>query len=89
MRNGPRNKNGTTWAAAGKPVRIERGSVNVFADLGLPHSDLALAKTEFVQRIRGFIAERRLTPAKAAKLLELDQPVESQACARFREKKRE
>lgn len=73
MRNGPRIKNGTTRGAPDKPVRIERGSGNVFADLGLPHPDLALAKAELVQRIRGLIAERKLTPAKAAKLLELDQ----------------
>jgi predicted XRE-type DNA-binding protein len=74
MRNGPRNKSGTSRAATDRAVRIERGSGNVFADLGLPHPDLALAKAELVQRIRSLIAERKLTPAKAAKLLELDQP---------------
>jgi len=46
----------------------------VFADLGLPNPDLALAKAELVQRIRDLIAERKLTQAKAAKLLGLDQP---------------
>src|SRR5260221_10315206 len=73
MRNGPKTKRGTTRAATDKPVQIERGSGNVFADLGLPHPDLALAKAELVQRIRGLMAERKLTPAKAAKLLGIDQ----------------
>jgi predicted XRE-type DNA-binding protein len=46
----------------------------VFADLGLPNPDLALAKAELVQRIRSLIADRRLTQARAATLLGLDQP---------------
>jgi predicted XRE-type DNA-binding protein len=55
-------------------VRIEEGSGNVFADLGLSHLDLALAKAELVQRIRELIEERNLTQVMAAKLLGLDQP---------------
>src|ERR1700731_4195484 len=74
MRNGQRNRGGKAKATRKEPVRIERGSGNVFADLGLPHPDLALAKAELVQRIRDLIAERKLTPAKTAKLLELAQP---------------
>ncbi|HJT78773.1 MAG TPA: helix-turn-helix transcriptional regulator [Gemmataceae bacterium] len=46
----------------------------MFADLGLPNPDLALAKAELVQRIRDLIAARRLTQVEAAKLLGLDQP---------------
>jgi predicted XRE-type DNA-binding protein len=46
----------------------------VFADLDLPNPDIALAKAELVQRIRGIIAERKLTQAQAAELLGLDQP---------------
>jgi predicted XRE-type DNA-binding protein len=46
----------------------------VFADLGLPNPDLALAKAELVRRIRALIAERKLTQSKAAGLLGLDQP---------------
>jgi predicted XRE-type DNA-binding protein len=74
MRNGPKNKRSKTKATAEDPVRVERGSGNVFADLGLPNPDLALAKAELVQCIRRLIAERKLTQAKAAKLLGLDQP---------------
>jgi predicted XRE-type DNA-binding protein len=46
----------------------------VFADLGLPNPDLALAKAELVQRIRAIIADRKLTQARAAQILGLDQP---------------
>jgi predicted XRE-type DNA-binding protein len=55
-------------------VRIERGSGNVFADLGFSNPDLALAKAELVQRIRELIEERKLTQVRAAKLFGLDQP---------------
>ena len=74
MRNGHRNKNGKTKGATKQPVRVERGSGNVFADLGFSNPDLALAKAELVQRIRELIEERKLTQTKAAKLLGLDQP---------------
>ena len=46
----------------------------MFADLGIPNADLALAKAQLVQRIRDLIAERKLTQAQAAELLGLDQP---------------
>lgn len=74
MQNGPRKKREASKAVTNEPVEFELGSGNVFADLGLPNPDLALAKAELVQRIRNLIAERKLTQAKAAKLLGLDQP---------------
>jgi predicted XRE-type DNA-binding protein len=74
MRNGTTNKRARTKTTGEKPVRIERGSGNVFADLGFANPDLALAKAELVKRIRDLLAERKLTQAKAAKLLGLDQP---------------
>ena len=46
----------------------------MFADLGIPNPELALAKAELVRRIRDLIAEQRLTQARAAELLGLDQP---------------
>ncbi|WP_202974062.1 helix-turn-helix domain-containing protein [Fimbriiglobus ruber] len=46
----------------------------MFADLGLPNPEIALAKAELVQHIRAVIAERKLTQAKTAALLGLDQP---------------
>ncbi|MEX0701600.1 MAG: helix-turn-helix transcriptional regulator [Planctomycetales bacterium] len=74
MPTGARSRNAKAKAAADAPARVERGSGNVFADLGLPQPEIALAKAELVQRIRGLIAERKLTQARAGKLLGLDQP---------------
>jgi len=74
MRHGQRSSKGNTKAATKERVRIEEGSENVFADLGLSNPDLALAKAELVQRIRELIEERKLTQVMAAKLLGLDQP---------------
>jgi predicted XRE-type DNA-binding protein len=56
------------------PVPVERSSGNVFADLGLENPEALLAKAELVQRIADIIAERKLTQARAAKLLGIDQP---------------
>lgn len=74
MSNGPGKQSQTTKRPDDKPVRFEPSSGNVFADLGLPGSDMALAKAELVQRIRHLIEERKLTQARAAALLGLDQP---------------
>src|SRR5437764_3738608 len=74
MRNGSKKKSARTKVTTEEPLRVEPGSGNVFADLGFPNPDLALAKAELVQRIRDLIAERKLTQAQAAKLLRLDQP---------------
>ena len=57
-----------------KPISVEMGSGNVFADLGFPQPEIALAKAKLVQRIRDVIAQRKLTQAEAAALLGLDQP---------------
>ena len=46
----------------------------MFADVAIPNPDLALAKAKLVQRIRELLAERKLTQAKAAELLRIDQP---------------
>jgi predicted XRE-type DNA-binding protein len=73
MASGKSSKNGKLQTAE-KPGDVDRGSGNVFADLGLPNPELALAKAELVQRIRTLIADRKLTQAKAAELLGLDQP---------------
>ena len=55
-------------------VRIERGSGNVFADLGRPDAETHLLKAELVTRIDQIIRERRLTQARAAELLGISQP---------------
>ncbi len=55
-------------------VKIERGSGNVFADLGLPEAEAHLLKAELVTRIDKIIRQRRLKQVEAAKLLGLSQP---------------
>ena len=55
-------------------VKIERGSGNVFADLGLPDADAHLLKAELVTRVEKIIRQRGLKQVEAAKLLGLSQP---------------
>jgi predicted XRE-type DNA-binding protein len=52
---------------------VREGSGNVFADLKVPDSEEALAKAEIAARIASAIARRRLTQARAATLLGVDQ----------------
>ena len=49
-------------------------SGNVFADLGTPRAEEALAKAELAQKIIGIIHARHLTQVQAAELLDVDQP---------------
>jgi predicted XRE-type DNA-binding protein len=49
-------------------------SGNVFADLGVPNPEEALAKAELAHKISVLIQKRGLTQAQAAKLLKIDQP---------------
>jgi predicted XRE-type DNA-binding protein len=74
MPSGSRHKGRRPKPNADERLLVERGSGNIFADLGLPNPDLALAKAELVQRIRHVIIQRRLTQARAAQLMGLDQP---------------
>src|SRR6266852_6338663 len=74
MTNGSRRKLMKANVAPHSQVSVEQGSGNVFADLGLPNPELALAKARLVQRIRCIIAERKLSQSRAAKLLGVDQP---------------
>jgi predicted XRE-type DNA-binding protein len=54
--------------------KIEEGSGNVFADLGLPDPEERLAKAELAMQIASGIRARRLTQAKVAALFGIDQP---------------
>ena len=49
-------------------------SGNVFADLGLPNSEEALAKAELAHKIALLIQNKGLTQLQTAKLLGVDQP---------------
>ena len=55
-------------------TNIERGSGNVFADLGLPDAEAHLLKAELVTRVDTIIRQRGLKQVEAAKLLGLSQP---------------
>ena len=55
-------------------IKIERGSGNVFADLGRPDAETHLLKAKLVTRIDAIIRQRGLKQVEAAKLLGLSQP---------------
>ena len=57
-----------------KKMKIERGSGNVFADLGCPDAETHLLKAELVTRIDKIIRQRGLKQVEAARLLGLSQP---------------
>ena len=50
---------------------VERGSGNVFADLGLPDPDGHLLKAELVGRIDDIVREHGIPPSETARLLDL------------------
>jgi predicted XRE-type DNA-binding protein len=55
-------------------ILVEKGSGNIYADLGFPDSEDMLVKAQLVTKIAEIIRERRLTQKQAAKLLRLTQP---------------
>ena len=55
-------------------IEHERGSGNVFADLGLPNSDELLAKAKIIGQMSDMIEARHLTQTQAAETLGIDQP---------------
>ena len=57
-----------------KKIKIERGSGNVFADLGSPDTEAHLLKAELVTRIDKIVRQSGLKQVEAAKLLGLSQP---------------
>ena len=57
-----------------KGAKATRGSGNVFADLGHPEPEEALAKARLAYEIEQSIRKRGLTQGDAAKILNIDQP---------------
>ena len=55
-------------------TKVEEGSDNVFADLGLPNPDEALAKADVAREIIRIIWERKITQVQTADLLGIGQP---------------
>lgn len=54
-------------------ARIDRGSGDVFADIGVELSQEEMLKLEIAKRISKVIDERELTQVAVAKILEVDQ----------------
>ena len=68
-----------------KARKVEPGSGNVFADLGLADADEHLIKAGLVVRIDRIIRQRQLTQAAAAQLIGIDQPkVSAMLAGQFR-----
>jgi len=57
-----------------RKVKIEAGSDNIFADLGLPDADTHFLKAQIVAEIYRLSNERKLTQAAAGKLMGISQP---------------
>lgn len=54
-------------------TEVQKGSANVFADLGLPEAGAELAKAELARQISHILDERGLTQTQAAEILGVDQ----------------
>jgi predicted XRE-type DNA-binding protein len=55
-------------------MNAETSSGNVFADLGLPHSEQELLKAKLTLQIYRLVKRRDLTQAEAGKILGIGQP---------------
>src|SRR5580658_194441 len=65
-------------------IRVEEGSGNVFADIGLPNPEEALAKAEIARQVNRIIARRGLNQIEAGAILGISQPrVSDLACGRL------
>ncbi|MDI1263723.1 MAG: helix-turn-helix transcriptional regulator [bacterium] len=58
---------------AGK-IKHEKGSDNVFADIGLPNADEHLVKAKLVYKIDNLMRERGMKQVEAAQLFGVKQP---------------
>jgi predicted XRE-type DNA-binding protein len=57
-----------------RKVKVEMGSGNIFADLGLPDADSHFLKAQIVSEIYRLSNERKLTQAQAGKRMGISQP---------------
>jgi predicted XRE-type DNA-binding protein len=55
-------------------MEFERGSTNVYADLGDPDADEMLVKAQLATKIGEIIKRRRLTQTEAAEIIGMPQP---------------
>ncbi len=65
--------------------KIEKGSMNIYADLGMADADEMLVKAQLAAKIAEIIKLRKLTQTQAASLLGMTQPkLSNMLCGRFR-----
>src|ERR1035438_5599730 len=57
-----------------RSIQVEEGSGNVFADIGLPNPEEALAKAEIARQVDRVLTKRRLNQVQAGALLRIAQP---------------
>jgi len=62
---------------ADEKTEFTRSGGNVFADLGLPHSDQLIAKADLALQIKSIATHRHLTQEQTAELLGTSQPTVS------------
>lgn len=55
-------------------IEYREGSENVFADIGIPNPEEALAKAKVAMKIQDTIKKKKLTQARVAKILKISQP---------------
>jgi predicted XRE-type DNA-binding protein len=55
-------------------IPVQKGSGNVYADLGYPDSEEVIVKAQLVTKIADIIRQRDLTQERAAEVLGLTQP---------------
>lgn len=55
-------------------TEIEKGTTNVYADLGRPDANEMLVKAQLAAKISEIIKRRRLTQVEAAEIIDLPQP---------------
>ena len=55
-------------------IEIERGTTNVYADLGLPDADEMLVKAKLAAKIGEILATRGWTQQQAGQILGIPQP---------------
>lgn len=66
-------------------IEIEKGSTNVYADLGRADADAMLVKAQLARKIGDLMKRRRLTQVEAAELFGMPQPkVSAMLNGRFR-----
>src|ERR1700760_1188008 len=74
MKNGVRQRKTKSKRQNAEALDVTLECGNVYADIGFVNADEMLAKAEVVRKIVSVIRKRGLTQARAADLLNLNQP---------------